>query len=131
MPLTRVVFYQSKEGVAEVLQWLEKLGNRDTKGVLKCLDRVELLKEFGHDLRRPTADFLRDGIYELRISSNRVQYRILYFFLEDFAILAHAIVKKGSRVPEADIDRAIERRRLFVADPVAYTYIEESDEEND
>jgi hypothetical protein len=35
----------------------------------------------GHELRRPEADFLRDGIYELRASLGGVHHRILYFFL--------------------------------------------------
>jgi hypothetical protein len=34
----------------------------------------------GHELRRPEADFLRDGVYELRISLNHIQYRLLYCF---------------------------------------------------
>ena len=38
------------------------------------------MKELGYELRRPEADLLRDGIYELRVSINHVQYRILYSF---------------------------------------------------
>jgi Gp49-like protein DUF891 len=38
------------------------------------------LRELGNGLRRPEADFLRDGVYELRVSLNHVQYRILYSF---------------------------------------------------
>jgi hypothetical protein len=38
--------------------------------------------------------------------------------------VAHAIVKKGEAVPDIEIDRAIERRQLFVADPEAHTYEE-------
>lgn len=32
----------------------------------------------GHELRRPEADFLRDGIYELRTSLGVLHHRILY-----------------------------------------------------
>lgn len=42
--------------------------------------RLERLGEVGHELRRPEADFLRDGIYELRVSLRGVHRRILYFF---------------------------------------------------
>jgi hypothetical protein len=31
----------------------------------KCHLRLERLREMGHELRRPEADFLRDGIYEI------------------------------------------------------------------
>ncbi|MEH1871881.1 type II toxin-antitoxin system RelE/ParE family toxin [Nostoc sp.] len=42
---------------------------------------MEQLAEYGFELRRPAADLLRDGIYELRAKHVRVQYRILYFFM--------------------------------------------------
>ena len=41
---------------------------------------IRWLALFGHELRRPKADFLRDGIYELRAREGRANYRVLYFF---------------------------------------------------
>ena len=46
----------------------------------KVVVRLDRLRELGHELRRPEADFLRDGIYELRTASRGVNYRVLYFF---------------------------------------------------
>jgi phage-related protein len=46
----------------------------------KSFLRLERSREVGHELRRPEADFLRDGIYEIRVSLQGVHYRILYFF---------------------------------------------------
>lgn len=77
MPRTDVVFYRDDEGSVPVLDWL---GGLPLKARLKCLVRIERLRELGYDLRRPEADFLRDGVYELRISLNHVPYRILYAF---------------------------------------------------
>ncbi len=77
MPSTEVVFYRDDDGNVPVLDWL---GGLSLKARLKCLDRIERLREVGYDLRRPEADLLRDGVYELRISLNHVQYRILYSF---------------------------------------------------
>ncbi len=55
----------------------------------------------GHELRRPLADFLRDGIHELRVRKGRVNYRILYFFHgRNLPILGHALTKE-----EADPSR--------------------------
>ena len=49
----------------------------------------------GHELRRPEADFLRDGIYELRVSRRGVHRRILYFFHGKFAaVVSHGLVKE-------------------------------------
>src|SRR5205823_5617986 len=77
MPRTEVVFYRDDDGSVPVLEWL---GELPLKARLKCIVRIERLRELGHELRRPEADFLRDGIYELRVSLNHIQYRILYSF---------------------------------------------------
>jgi hypothetical protein len=39
-------------------------------------------------------------------------------------VLAHGLVKERT-VPPADIERAIERRRRFEADPETHTYVGE------
>src|SRR5438552_14838716 len=77
MPRTRVVLYQEDDGTVPLLEWLDSL---PAKAIDKCVSRIERLRELGHELRRPEADYLRDEIYELRVSLQRVNYRILYFF---------------------------------------------------
>ena len=79
--------------------------------------------ELGYELRPPEADLLRDGIYELRARLGTVNYRILYFFHgRNVAVLAHAITKEHE-IPNLEINRAIERKRIFVASPVPHTFI--------
>jgi len=75
-----------------LLEWLDAL---PTKVQLKCLARIERLKQEGHALRRPEADFLRDKIYELRVGFQGVNYRMLYFFHGTVAaVISHGIVKE-------------------------------------
>ncbi len=62
MPRTRVVLYLEDEGNVPLLKWLRRLPD---KAKAKVLVRIERLKELGSQLRRPEADYLRDGIYEL------------------------------------------------------------------
>ena len=64
MPETTVVFYADDDGSAPLLTWLDQ---QQRKVQDKCLVNIERLAELGHELRRPEADFLRDGIYELRV----------------------------------------------------------------
>lgn len=124
MPRTDVAFYQESEGDVPVLDWLEKLRRSDQQAYAKCIAAIERLAEFGHELRRPLADFLRDGIHELRVRKGRVNYRILYFFHgRDLAVLAHAITKEDE-VPDADIERAIRRKKAFASNPAAHSYTE-------
>ena len=122
MPRTRVVFYREREGNVPVLEWLDTL---PAKIQDKCVVKIERLRELGHELRRPEADLLRDGIYELRIGREGMNYRMLYFFHGRVAaVLTHGLVKERE-VPVKDIQRAMERKRLFERDPQAHTYREE------
>ncbi len=77
MPQTELLLYQDEDGTAPLLEWLEQLPE---KAQDKCRVRLGRLAELGHELRLPEADYLRDGIYELRVGLNHVNYRMLYFF---------------------------------------------------
>jgi len=93
---------------------------------MAAIRRLALL---GHELRRPKADFLRDGIYELRAKRGHVNYRVLYFFHgKNVALLAHALTKKDA-VPDIDIKRALERMDRFARSPEKHTHEESLDEE--
>ena len=72
--------------------------------------------ELGHELRRPEADFLRDGIYELRASYQGVHYRMLYFFAgKAVVVVSHGLTKERF-VPAREIDLAIRRKQSVEAD---------------
>lgn len=87
----------------------------------KCIVRVERLAEMGHELRRPEADLLRDGIYELRASHRGVQYRMLYFFYGKVAVISNGLIKER-KVPVREIERTVRNRSVFTADPGTHTY---------
>jgi hypothetical protein len=127
VPATTLLFYCDKDGRSPVVEWLEELRRSDPKGYANCVVRIEQLASHGHELRRPAADYLRDGILELRAKQRHVQYRILYFFHgRNLAILANAITKAGSAVPNVEIERALGRKAAFEANPAAHTYDEEA-----
>lgn len=121
MPQTRVVFYRDAGGSAPAINWLDNLSQKARD---KCRVRIERLRQLGHELRRPEADFLRDGIYELRVRLGSVNYRLLYFFHGDTdAIVSHGLTKEKS-VSAKDIDRAVEHKALFVQNPERHTHSE-------
>jgi hypothetical protein len=118
VPAVEVVFYREGDTVF-LREWLKTL---PLKAQMKCLAYIGRLEDAGYELRRPIADFLRDGIYELRPAFQGVNYRVLYFFAgQSIVVVSHGIVK-GSAVPSADIDRALERKRRFEAAPEAHAY---------
>ncbi|MCU0245084.1 MAG: type II toxin-antitoxin system RelE/ParE family toxin [Bryobacter sp.] len=101
---------------------MKELRRADAEAYARCVAAISRLAEFGHELRRPLADLLQDGIHELRIRKGKVNYRILYFFHgRSVAILGHALTKED-RVPDADLARALRRKALFEQDPEQYSF---------
>ena len=125
MPATEVVFYQEDDESVPALEWLERL---QVKPRAKCIEKIERLAELGHELTRPEADYLGEGIYELRTRFQSVNYRLLYFFHGRVAaVISHGLTKEQA-IPKGDIARAVERKRKFEADPKAHTYVPDDDE---
>ena len=122
MPSIPVAFYQEQEGDAPVVEWLRELNATNSKAFDKCRAAIARLALLGHELRRPEADYLRDGIYELRVRLGSVNFRLLYFFHGQTAsVIAHGLTKEDV-VPAADIKRAIIRKAAFAANPTAHTF---------
>lgn len=119
MPATNVIFYKEEDESVPILDWLDAV---PAKAQVKCLARLKRLEEMGHELRRPEADLLRDGIYELRIGLQGMHYRILYFFHgKDVAVVSHGLTKER-QVPPREIDLAVERKKKFEANPKRHTF---------
>ncbi len=119
MPEIQVIFYKDEGGSVPILDWITEL---IPKAQVKCLSRIKRLQQRGHELRRPEADYLRDGMYELRIDLQGIHYRMLYFFHERrAAVLSHGLVKERE-VPSEEIESAIERKRKFEQNPARHTF---------
>jgi|ERR1043166_3716488 phage-related protein len=120
--MPNLAFFRESDGGVPVLDWFGQLA---PPARVKCIAKLELLAIQGHHLRRPHADYLRDGIYELRAKQRGVNYRLLYFFHgEEAIIVSHGLVKSQSAVPPIEIERARRRKRDFEANPAAHTHRE-------
>src|SRR5436190_573356 len=92
MPQTQVVFFRKSDGSVPFIDWFAELPE---KAQDKCRIRLERLALMGHELRRPEADFLRGGIYELRVGLQGLNYRMLYFFHgREVVVVSHGLVKE-------------------------------------
>ena len=99
-----VIYYETEDGECPVKDFIltRSLNNR-----AKILNIISLLEKKGPNLPRPFADYLENGIHELRIKLSGEQIRILYFFCyRDFIILTHPLHKTMDKVPKLEIDRA-------------------------
>lgn len=121
MPQTEVRIYRAADGAIPLTDWLDDLEKREPKAFAKCLQRILELSRTGHEMRRPNADYLRDGIYELRAKKGRVNYRILYFFFgRHMACLSQGLTKENE-VPDDQIETAIQQMAQVKSDPDRFT----------
>lgn len=122
MPITRVVFFREDDGKVPFLDWF---GGLSIHAKDQCAAKLTLLRDQGHELRRPAAENLGGGIYEPRAKSRGVNYGMLYFFAGQRAIvLSHGFDKQQAKVPKRDTQQAKERMGQFEADPRAHTHKE-------
>ena len=113
-----LVYYKEADGSVPVFNWIISL---PAKVQDKLRFRITRLRNLGHQLRRPEADFLINGIYELRVSHLHIQYRILYFFHgRNAVVLCHGL-RKTDVVPPKEIENAIERKKNFELNPERHT----------
>lgn len=120
MARKRLVLYREADGLVPLDQWFESL---TAKARAKCQVRLERLAEFGPELRRPEADYLRDGIYELRAKHSGVNYRMLYFFHgTEAVVVSHGFSKQEALVPPREIELALRRRAALEKNPLAHSF---------
>jgi len=123
VPNTTVAFFKDADGSIPAKVWMDNVvAKRDRRAVAKLRARIRMLRSDGRSLRRPVADTLRDGIYELRAEFGGVNYRLLYFFIGSMAaVVSHGLTKEA-KVPAHEIDLAVQRKALCESDPERYIY---------
>ena len=73
---------------------------------------VELLIEYGPDLRLPHSRTMGGGLFELRPRGRSGTGRALYCFLTgQRVIVLHAFMKKTQKTPDQDLKKARERMK--------------------
>lgn len=102
--LKDISYFIDERGYNPVKDFIDSLPVKERAKVFAYI--IEL-KNQGHNLRRPMADYLGNGIYELRPQNNRIFY---FFFLKDNVVLVHAIKKKSDKIPEGGLNLCLKRR---------------------
>ncbi len=102
--LKHVYFFMDESGFSPVEKFINELSEKERA---KVRAYIKILKEFGHNVRRPIADYLGEGIYELRPQAHRVFY---FYFMKDSAVLLHMLRKKTDKIPFNDLKLCIKRK---------------------
>jgi phage-related protein len=73
---------------------------------------IELLAEYGPNLRLPHSRAFGDGLFELRLRGRSGIGRALYCFLVDkHIVVLHAFIKKSQRTPDRELRLARKRMK--------------------
>lgn len=92
-------------------------GNEPARDWLKALD-AEVRKQIGEDIKtvqwkwplgKPLVDGFGAGLYEVRSTHDRAEYRVLFCIDQGVMVLLLGLQKKSRRTPPADV--ALARRR--------------------
>lgn len=104
LPVFNIEFYTLESGKQPVAEFLDSL---TAKMRAKAIGSLELLEEFGNQLKEPHSKYLSDGIFELRIKFASDISRIFYFFVvNNKIVLTNGFVKKTQKTPPGELDKA-------------------------
>lgn len=111
MTTYEITFYTKPDGVEPAKDFVVNLSPKIQAKVIRILD---ILEEYGTDLRMPYSRLLRDGIYEIRIIQGNNCARILYFFTYgNKIILTNGFIKKTQKTPKREIEIARKYRKDY------------------
>ena len=117
-PVLRARFYRTPAGARPVREWLLSLPREVRREIGADIERVQWQWPIG----KPLVDGFGGGLYEVRTSHDREQYRVLFYVAGDTLVLVHAgseqgtmvlvhgLHKKTQRTPQAAI--ALARKRM-------------------
>ncbi len=95
--LFEIESYRLENGKSPVEDFIRGL---DKKMQAQALAPIDILSEFGNQLREPYSKPIGDGLFELRIKFSSDISRIFYFFVVDNKIiLTNGFVKKAMKPP--------------------------------
>lgn len=108
----KVEFYTKDNGEKPAKDFILSL---DTKMKAKVLGIIDVLEEYGTQLREPYSKHLDDGIFEIRGKVGSDITRVLYFFYYDKRIiLTNGFIKKTQQTPKNEIKLAKSYRKDFI-----------------
>lgn len=106
-----VEYYKKENGEVPCREFIESLS---LKMQVKAMRSIELLEQYGIELREPYSKYLEEGIFELRIRFSSDIVRVFYFFLkEEKIILTNGFVKKTNKTPVRYLREAKKYKKDF------------------
>lgn len=106
-----IEFYVLEDGIEPAKEFMESL---NAKMLAKVIRIIELLEEYGPNVRMPYSKYLEDGIFEIRAKEGTNIARVLYFFVAGRKIiLTNGFIKKTQKTPKDEVEKAKKYRKDY------------------
>lgn len=106
-------FFEKDNAQCPTLEFVREQPSKDQVLIERGFN---LLAEYGNTLRRPHADYLEDGLWELRVRVIKKQYRFIFFYHQrQIIVVTHGFLKKESAVPPKEIKQAQTYRDIYMS----------------
>jgi phage-related protein len=102
--MAKVVFYEDHRGESPAIKFIDSL--RQPKEKAKVVKVLDLLEEFGVNLKMPHARPISGKLWELRPGPNRLLY---FAHVNKQFVILHAFRKTTNETPRHHIDTAQRR----------------------
>jgi phage-related protein len=110
-PRLGCAFYRTSSANEPVRDWLRALGKEASKTIGSDI----LTVQWSWPVGKPLVDGLGAGLYEIRSTHERTEYRVFFCIAASTMVLPHGIVKKTRTTPRADLELARKRLKEVVA----------------
>ena len=103
-----IEIYEKDNGDNPFEEFMESLS---LKLKAKTLRDIDLLEQFGNELREPYTKHLQDEIFELRtIVGTDISRLLFFFYYKKKIVITHGFVKRKRKTPKKEIKKAISYR---------------------
>lgn len=100
-----IVFYETPTGLRPATEFILSLPKKLQAKAIRDLD---ILAEYGPQLREPYSKHLKQGLFELRIQVAGDAARIFYFFfVGETVVLVDGFIKKTQKTPTEAVEKAL------------------------
>lgn len=115
----RVKFYRNSENnKSDVYRYIERLGGKVQSKIYKYIEYLRINNGY---LDEPYSKHIKGKIRELRIDFGKSRNRIFYFvFIGKKIILLHAFLKKTTKTPNEEIQKAVNNYKDVINNPNLY-----------
>jgi len=99
--------------VAESVKKFIESRNKDTRA--RIVKTIDLLRDYGYELKMPHSRMITRGVYELRVLGKE-NIRLFYSFRKSSAFLFCTMVKKTQKLSKHDLQNIIRKQKEFGLD---------------